>query len=84
MAAMAMFLAFTRDIGLPQIGFTLAVAVALDATIILAVVLPATLRSSGDRPWYLPSPREWLPGERPDPRGPVDVEIPRAAGHGIA
>lgn len=84
MAAVAMVFAFTRDIGLQQFGFARAVAVALDATIILAVLLPATLRVSGDRLWCLPSWREWLPGKRPDQRGPVDVEIQRAAGHEIA
>jgi uncharacterized membrane protein YdfJ with MMPL/SSD domain len=45
-------------------GFTLAVAVVLDATITLAVLLPAALRLFGDRLWYLPPWLEWLPGRR--------------------
>lgn len=75
MAAVAIVFAFTRDIGLQQFGFTLAVAVAIDATIILAVLLPATLRLAGDRLWYLPGWLEWLPGR---PAAPAESAGPPA------
>jgi RND superfamily putative drug exporter len=42
-------------------GFGLAVAVALDATIVRSVLVPATMKLLGDRNWYLPSWLEWLP-----------------------
>jgi RND superfamily putative drug exporter len=48
-------------VALQQMGFGLAVAVALDATIVRSVLVPATMRLLGDRNWYLPSWLEWLP-----------------------
>jgi RND superfamily putative drug exporter len=44
-----------------QMGVGLAVAVFLDATIIRAVLLPATMKLLGDRNWYLPKHLGWLP-----------------------
>jgi RND superfamily putative drug exporter len=56
---------------LQQMGFGLAVAVLLDATIVSSVLVPATLRLLGDRSWYLPRRLSWLPdlgieGRRPE------------------
>ncbi|MGH2751218.1 MAG: MMPL family transporter [Actinomycetota bacterium] len=48
-------------VALQQMGFGLAVAVALDATIVRSVLVPATMKLLGDRNWYLPSRLEWLP-----------------------
>jgi RND superfamily putative drug exporter len=48
-------------IPLQQMGFGLAVAVALDATIVRSVLVPATMKLLGERNWYLPSWLEWLP-----------------------
>jgi uncharacterized membrane protein YdfJ with MMPL/SSD domain len=48
-------------VGLQQMGFGLAVAVALDATIVRSVLVPATMNLLGNRNWYLPSWLEWLP-----------------------
>jgi uncharacterized membrane protein YdfJ with MMPL/SSD domain len=44
-----------------QVGFGLAVAIILDATIIRMVLVPASMELLGDRNWYLPSWLEWLP-----------------------
>jgi RND superfamily putative drug exporter len=44
-----------------QMGFGLAVAIAVDATIVRAVLLPATMKLLGDWNWYLPKWLEWLP-----------------------
>jgi uncharacterized membrane protein YdfJ with MMPL/SSD domain len=44
-----------------QFGVGLAVAVLLDATIVRAVLLPASMKLLGDWNWYLPSWLEWLP-----------------------
>lgn len=46
---------------LKQMGVGLSVAVLLDATVIRAVLLPATMKLLGDRNWYLPKWLEWLP-----------------------
>jgi putative drug exporter of the RND superfamily len=55
-------------------GFGVAVALLLDATIIRSVVLPATLALLDKRSWYLPHWLEWLPHvevERPVSAPPV-------------
>jgi len=44
-----------------QMGFGLAVAVFVDATLIRSVLVPASMELLGDRNWYLPSWLEWLP-----------------------
>lgn len=44
-----------------QLGFGLAVAIILDATIIRLVLVPAAMELLGDRNWYFPSWLEWLP-----------------------
>jgi uncharacterized membrane protein YdfJ with MMPL/SSD domain len=44
-----------------QFGVGLAIAVLLDATIVRAVLLPASMKLLGDWNWYLPSWLEWLP-----------------------
>jgi uncharacterized membrane protein YdfJ with MMPL/SSD domain len=46
---------------LKQFGVGLAVAVLLDATIVRAVLLPATMKLLGDWNWYLPRWLEWIP-----------------------
>ena len=47
-----------------QMGFGLAVAVLLDATIIRTVLVPAAMRLLGRRNWYLPRALRWLPDLR--------------------
>jgi uncharacterized membrane protein YdfJ with MMPL/SSD domain len=61
-----------------QFGVGLAVAVLLDATIVRAVLLPASMKVLGDWNWYLPSWLEWLPhfdedAERPPETAPVSA-----------
>jgi uncharacterized membrane protein YdfJ with MMPL/SSD domain len=46
---------------LKEMGVGLAVAVFVDATIVRAVLLPATMKLLGDWNWYLPKHLEWLP-----------------------
>ncbi len=53
-----------------QMGLGLAIAIAVDATVVRAVLLPATMKLLGDWNWYLPRWLEWLPSEqhrRPPP-----------------
>ena len=51
-------------IDLKQLGVGLAAAILIDATIVRAVLLPASMKLLGRWNWYLPRWLEWLP--RPD------------------
>jgi uncharacterized membrane protein YdfJ with MMPL/SSD domain len=44
-----------------QFGVGLAAAILIDATIVRAVLLPATMKLLGDWNWYLPRWLQWLP-----------------------
>ncbi len=44
-----------------QVGFGLAVAIVLDATVIRMVLVPASMELLGDWNWYFPSWLEWVP-----------------------
>jgi uncharacterized membrane protein YdfJ with MMPL/SSD domain len=66
-----------------QMGFGVAVALLLDATVIRSVVLPCTLSLLGERSWYLPRWLHWLPrieveSPPPPPTAPAVVEPERA------
>ena len=50
-----------RLVQFQQMGFRVAVALLLDATVIRSVVLPAALGLLDARSWYLPRWLEWLP-----------------------
>jgi RND superfamily putative drug exporter len=52
-----------------QMGFGLAVAIAVDATVVRAVLLPATMKILGSWNWYLPSWLEWLPASGTEEHG---------------
>jgi putative drug exporter of the RND superfamily len=69
----AVFAAFAtgRIAGLQQMGFGLAVAVFLDATIVRSILVPSAMKLLDYRNWYLPKWLQWLPK--------LDVE-----GHGAA
>ncbi len=64
MAAVFMGVALGELVMFQQMGFGLAVAVLLDATIVRAVLVPATMTLLGDANWYLPRWLEWLPDLR--------------------
>jgi putative drug exporter of the RND superfamily len=54
-----------------QMGFGVAVALLLDATLVRLVLLPAAMELLGDRNWYLPAWLSWLPDVRVEgPRTP--------------
>ena len=50
-----------------QMGVGLAVAILLDATLVRAVLLPATMKLLGKRNWYLPKGLGWLPRLQHEP-----------------
>jgi putative drug exporter of the RND superfamily len=50
-----------------QVGFGIAVALIIDATIVRSVLVPASMALLGERTWWLPRRLAWLPqigGER--------------------
>jgi putative drug exporter of the RND superfamily len=61
---------------LQQMGFGLAVAVFMDATIVRTLLVPATMRLLGHRNWYLPGWLQWLPQIHVEGREP-DVKVIR-------
>ena len=50
-----------------QVGFGLAVAIFLDATLVRSVLVPASMELLGRGNWYLPSWLSWLPDLRIEP-----------------
>ena len=71
MVMVAVFAIFATLSGLDfkMMGVGLAAAVLIDATIVRAVLLPASMKLLGDANWYLPRWLEWLP-RSPRGRGP--------------
>jgi uncharacterized membrane protein YdfJ with MMPL/SSD domain len=61
MIAVFAIFATLRTLDMKQMGIGLATAVLIDATVVRAVLLPATMKLLGDRNWYLPRWLEWLP-----------------------
>jgi RND superfamily putative drug exporter len=59
-----------------QMGFGLAIAVLLDATIVRSVLVPASMVLLGDRNWYLPAWLHWLPDLRIEGTAGVPVVVP--------
>jgi uncharacterized membrane protein YdfJ with MMPL/SSD domain len=58
-----------------QFGVGLAAAILIDATIVRAVLLPATMKLLGEWNWYLPSWLQWLPTlERRDSQAVPEAE----------
>ncbi len=74
----AIFLGFALGdfVQMQQMGFGLAFAILLDATVVRTILLPASMILLGDRNWCFPSWLEWLPklnieGEASRPLSPV-------------
>jgi len=66
-------------IQLKEMGVGLAVAVLLDATVVRALLLPATMKLLGPRNWYLPHWLGWLPrASRPIPPAASPTAPPTA------
>jgi uncharacterized membrane protein YdfJ with MMPL/SSD domain len=59
----AVFSGFARGdlVMFQQMGFGIAVALLIDATIVRSVLVPASMKLLGPWNWYLPSWLEWLP-----------------------
>ena len=75
----AVFSGFARGdlVMFQQMGFGVAVALLLDATLVRLVLVPAAMKLLGERNWYLPSWLRWLPDvqvEGAEPRSRGDIE----------
>jgi len=70
-----------------QMGFGLAVAVLLDATLVRCVLVPATMKLLGNANWYLPSWLRWIPdislGEHETVKVPTRAPKPARAPAGL-
>jgi uncharacterized membrane protein YdfJ with MMPL/SSD domain len=64
MVAVFSIFATLSSLEFKQMGVGLAAAILIDATIVRAVLLPATMKLLGDWNWYLPSRLSWLPSRR--------------------
>jgi RND superfamily putative drug exporter len=72
----AVFAGFAKGdlVQFQQMGFGVAVALLIDATIIRSVILPSAMKLLGRWNWYLPAWLSWLPHieiERPPERAPA-------------
>ena len=84
MVAVFAGMAAGQVVSFQQMGFGLAVAVLIDATLIRSVLVPATMTLIGKWNWYLPTWLHWLPdlrieggvGHTPEPG--TSGEVPAA------
>jgi uncharacterized membrane protein YdfJ with MMPL/SSD domain len=60
-----------------EMGFGIAVALAIDATVVRLLLIPAAMRLLGERNWYLPRWLHWLPKVQIE--GPSPSELQPAA-----
>ena len=80
----AVFSGFARGdlVMFQQMGFGVAVALLLDATLVRLVLVPAAMELLGERNWYLPSWLRWLPDVRvegPEQKRRTPLEPARGA-----
>jgi len=73
----AVFAGFARGdlIMFQQMGFGVAVALLLDATVIRSVVLPSLMKMLGEWNWYLPRWLDWLPRLEVEGRSPGTRQV---------
>ena len=81
----AVFSGFARGdlVMFQQMGFGVAVALLLDATLVRLVLVPAAMELLGDRNWYLPSWLRWLPDVRVEGAGHAPRSSLEAAGEPV-
>ena len=69
-------------VSLKEMGVGLAVAVLLDATVVRAILLPATMKLLGTRNWYLPRWLNWPPQiSAPASPAATPMSTPKARQH---
>ena len=75
-AVFAIFVTLST-VDMKQLGFGLATAILIDATIVRGVLLPAAMKLLGDWNWYLPRWLHWLP-ELEHEQAPEAPPVPAA------
>ena len=68
-------------IDMKEMGIGLAAAILIDATLIRAVLLPATMKLLGDQNWYLPKWLGWLPRLEHEQAAPRRTACPPRPSH---
>ena len=63
-----------RLVSFQQLGFGLAIAVLLDATVVRSILVPASMKLLGDWNWYFPKWLEWIPNVSVEGHLEVDAE----------
>ena len=81
-AALIIIVVFTgfatgQLVAFQEMGFGIAIALALDATLVRLLLIPAAMRLLGERNWYLPRWLEWLPNLQVE--GPTTTTPPTHA-----
>ena len=66
-----------RLVSFQQLGFGLAIAVLLDATVVRSILVPASMKLLGDWNWYFPKWLEWIPNVSVEGHIEVDAELER-------
>ncbi len=62
-----------------QMGFGVAVALLIDATIVRSILVPASMKLLGEHNWYLPSWLNWLPDVHVEGHASADPSEPHDA-----
>ena len=65
-----------RMVALQEMGFGLAAAVLIDATVVRSILVPSAMKLLGDRNWYLPKWLQWLPKLNVEGTEPERVVVP--------
>lgn len=76
--------ALGRMPAMQQMGFGLAIAVFIDATIVRSMLVPSVMRLLGNFNWYLPGWLNWLPDVRVEGGEPAPVSATSAAPSGAS
>jgi RND superfamily putative drug exporter len=67
-----------------QMGFGVAVALLVDATIVRSVLVPASMKLLGERNWYLPSWLNWIPELHVEGHAPTTSAVKPPEAHAPA
>jgi uncharacterized membrane protein YdfJ with MMPL/SSD domain len=69
-------------IAFQQMGFGIAIALLIDATIVRSILVPATMKLLGKHNWYLPTWLTWLPDVHVEGAEPAERAAPQPVAGG--
>ena len=67
-----------------QMGFGVAVALLIDATVVRCVLVPASMKLLGERNWYLPAWLNWIPEVHVEGHAPTASAVKPPKAHAPA